>query len=239
LLLTGRDRAVLHSLRDMRCLTIEQVQRLHFPSLATARRRIRLLEQAGLVVRFRSPAVAVELIRPMRAGPLHDSPRRARPSALFLEHALAINDFRIAVLRSLDLRGDLVLTGFACDRDRVAVGRGQRPRPVLATLAAGSGSSARHLPDGAFVLRRGERSALFVLEIDRGTEVVGRSGRGVDKMIRAYLSAIASGVLLELAPALGVPATPALCRVLIVTTSQARVLASGPKTKRQYWGMPW
>jgi Replication-relaxation len=218
-MLTPRDHQVLASLQRMRYLTIEQLQRLHFVSLATTRRRIRRLESAGLVQRLRSPALSVELVQPICSG----SARPVRmPSPVFLRHAVEINNFRIGLSRALDHRPDLRLIGFACDRDRAVTAPGTRPRPVLACVSSRPGIG-QHLPDAAFVLRRGERTGLYVIEIDRGTEVVSHVAKGVGKMVGFYLRAIADGTLAVLANALGAPQPPSLTRVLIVTTTSRRV----------------
>ena len=247
-IVTERDRALLRSLAEYRLLTSEQLERLHFQSAQTALRRIRRLEQVGLVVRRRSDAVPTQIISLSPQGVamvtanatpgLGAAAARRRPVALpgtyFLRHQLEVNDFRIAVAHSAGQRPDVDLLSVIADTDRTAVAAAAQPRALLAeTVAFGSEPAERitHTPDLAFAMRRGERQAFFLVEIDRGTEVVGDPKRGVGLFVRFYLRGLVSGAFDGLRARLGLPEGLRGFRVLVVTNSASRVQAM-----RDRWG---
>jgi hypothetical protein len=60
------------------------------------------------------------------------------------------------------------------------------------------------VPDGVFALRRAGRSALFLLEVDRSTEVVLHPERGLAKVMRFYSGYLASDRYQRYAPMFGV-----------------------------------
>ncbi len=247
-IVTERDGSILRSLAEYRLLTSEQIERLHFQSAQTALRRLRRLEQAGLVVRRRSDDVPTQIISlsPLGAATLtaNAAPgvgavvarRRpvALPGAYFLRHQLEVNDFRIAVALSVGQRPDVELLSVIADTDRTAAAVAAQPRTLLAETVAFGGEQAErisHTPDLAFAVKRGERQALFLVEIDRGTEVVGDPKRGVGLFVRFYLRALVSGSFDGLRARLGLPEGLRGFRVLVVTTSTARVQAI-----RDRWG---
>ncbi len=247
-IVTERDRSILRSLAEYRLLTSEQLERLHFQSAQTALRRLRRLEQAGLVVRRRSDGVPTQIISlsPLGVATLNTNATpgvgaalaRRRPIALpgtyFLRHQLEVNDFRIGVVLSAGQRPDVELLNVIADTDRTAVAAAMQPRALLAETVAFSGEPAEHIthtPDLAFAMRRGERQAFFLVEIDRGTEVVGDPKRGVGLFVRFYLRALVSGSFDGLRARLGLPEGLRGFRVLVVTTSTARVQAI-----RDRWG---
>lgn len=116
--ITKRDLDLLASLVDFRILTTTQIQRLFFRSLHRARKRLFKLWQHGVVDRvFRpvalgeSPSEAIYSVAAkgarMLARALGSSEqasaevnRRKKMSPFFLEHTLAVSDFRIALMRS-------------------------------------------------------------------------------------------------------------------------------------------
>lgn len=247
-IVTERDRSILRSLAEYRLLTSEQLERLHFHSAQTALRRLRRLEQAGLVARRRSDGVPTQIISlsPLGVATLSANATpgvgaavaRRRPAALpgtyFLRHQLEVNDFRIAVVLSAGQRPDVDLLNVIADTDRTATAAAVQPRALLAeTVAFGgeSGERISHTPDLAFAMQRGERQAFFLVEIDRGTEVVGDPKRGVGLFVRFYLRALVSGLFDGLRARLGLPEGLRGFRVLVVTTSAARVQAI-----RDRWG---
>lgn len=241
-IITARDRSVLRSLAEYRLLTSEQIERLHFRSAQTALRRMRRLEAAGLVVRRRSDAVPTQVITltPLGKARLVGSAtsgvdttierRRvtALPGTYFLRHQLEVNDFRIAVALSAGQRPDVELLSVIADTDRTAAAPAVQPRALLAETVAFGGEPAEritHAPDLAFAMRRGERQAIFLVEVDRGTEVVGDPRRGVGLFVRFYLRALVCGAFNGLRARLGLPDGVRGFRVLVVTTSAARVQA--------------
>jgi len=245
---TERDRAILRSVADYRFLTTEQLQRLHFPSSQTALRRLRRLESAGLVNRERSDALPTHAVTltplgtsALRSGDVPSADgdtRRGRtvrlPGAYFLKHLVEVNDFRIALETDARQRRDLELLDVLADTDRVTAGAATQPRPALAesvTFEGDRGERIAHTPDLAFALRRDGRQALFLVEIDRGTEVVGDPKRGVGRFVRFYLRALLTGAFAGLGAKLGGRDGFKSFRVLVVTTSAARVEAI-----RARWG---
>lgn len=247
-IITERDRSVLRSLAEYRLLTNEQIERLHFRSAQTALRRMRRLEAAGLVVRRRSDAVPTQVITLTALGKstlvggatpgVNTTFERRRvatlPGAYFLRHQLEVSDFRIAVALSAGQRPDVELLSVLVDTDRTAVAPAAQPLALLAETVAFGGEKAEritHTPDLAFAMRRGERQAIFLVEVDRGTEVVGDPKRGVGRFVRFYLRALVSGAFNGLRARLGLPDEVRGFRVLVVTTSAARVRAI-----RERWG---
>lgn len=245
---TERDRVILRSLADYRLLTTEQVQRLHFPSPQTTLRRLRRLEVAKLIQRHRTDALSTHTVTltSMGAELLHDaSPayleatsarhRPVRlPSEFFLRHMAAVNDFRIALELAVRRRRDIELLGVLTDTARTAVGPTTQPKAVLSeSVSFGTGDHDRlvHVPDLAFALRRGDRQALFLVEVDRGTEVVGDPKRGVGLFVRFYLRALLTGGFESLGSRLGGSSGFRGFRVLVVTTTAARMEAI-----RARWG---
>jgi DNA-binding MarR family transcriptional regulator len=231
-----------------RLLTPEQLERLHFPSAQTALRRIRRLEEAGLVLRRRSDAVPTQLVsltplgmaklvgsEPSGAGAAPASRRPAAlPGAYFLRHQLEVTDFRIALALAVERRREVELLGELADTDRTALAPGAQPRALLSelvTLGGERGERLSHTADLAFAMRRGERQALFLVEIDRGTEVVGDPKRGVGLFVRFYLRALVAGAFDGLRARFGLPGSLRGFRVLVVTQSAARVEAI-----RARWG---
>jgi len=247
-IVTERDHSILRSLAEYRLLTTGQLERLHFQSAQTALRRMRRLEEAGLVVRRRSDAVSMHIVSlsplgmsKLTAGTMPGTDgvvARRRPVALpgtyFLRHQLEVNDFRIALTLSARQRTDVELLGVIADTDRAAASVATQPRALLAeTVTFGSEPAERitHTPDVAFAMRRAERQALFLVEIDRGSEVVGDPKRGVGLFVRFYLRALVSGAFDGLRARLGLPDGLRGFRVLVVTNSAARVQAI-----RERWG---
>lgn len=243
-LLTARDVALLRSLATLRFLTSSQVRRLHFPSEPTALRRLRKLEGAGLVKRTVAPTMAGHLVTLTTRGletAVEASERGSElvrlrppnpPKPLFLRHLVAVNDFRIALLSSLRRSHDVELLGFVTDSDRRFAGPGRRPHSPLAFSVDIPGEEPiRHAADAAFLLRRGDRRALFFVEVDLQTEVVGQPRTGVGRFVRFYLHAFAQGRAHVHVPSLVGDRAPEAIRALVVTPSGKRV-----ENIRRVWG---
>jgi len=245
-IVTERDLDLLRSLADYRWLTSQQLQRLHFPSAPTTLRRLRRLEAAGVLLRRRSDEFSNQFLSLTRMGmtkltgnlPAEGRLARGRlahlPGNHFLKHFVEVNDFRIALELSARGRPDVSVLGVLADTDRSAAGPAQQPRGELTDVVAFEGQEGErlsHTPDLAFALRRGERQALFLVEIDRGSEVVGDPRRGVGRFVRFYLRALVIGAFSALGARLGGPAGFRGFRVLVVTASRSRLEAI-----RARWG---
>lgn len=228
--LTERDLTLLAAIGELRILTTAQVHRLLFSSEQTALRRLRRLEAAGFVRCLRTGAVPHRLVTltPRGAAAADRSANGIGAySAMFLEHLLGANDFWIALAKAC-AASDTELTGFLTDI-AVAGGRpGVQPKRVLSEALGVSGA---HVPDGAFGLRRGDRSALFFFELDRGTEVIGNRARGLGRILTSYLQALTTQGYRTLAGPLGITGSLRGFRVLIVTSSEARL-----SNIRRLWG---
>ncbi|MFH1680230.1 MAG: replication-relaxation family protein [Candidatus Eisenbacteria bacterium] len=237
--LTTRDRELLLSLYKYRFLSLSQVERLHFVSSQTARRRVRLLSSAGYLRTFRVPGVGDRVTfltqqgldhvagnMEVPAGTLGNSRARLRPrDSYFLNHFLAVTDVRIAVAQACARHPDLSLLGFLADhvmehRDRSVPRR--IARDVAADIAR-PGEKVGHTPDGVFAIARGVETALFFLEVDRGTESVANRERGFAKTIRFYLNYLAQGGYARYRDVFGVTASFTAVRVLVATSSVRRL----------------
>jgi hypothetical protein len=256
--LTERDSALLVDVYKHRFLTASQVQRLHSPSMQTAYRRLRLLQAARYVASFTVANIdeAVFMVAPVGLQAVAEalgvdrdhlkwSETKAKPrDYYFMRHFLAINDFRITVKRACVSTGTRLL-GFIPDYygEKSVTGVMTRYiRDVVCDVAADR-QDVSHTPDGVFALERDGKHALFFLEIDRGTEVVGDPEKGVLKSVRFYASYLVSGKYQRYAEDFRVPPFRGF-RCLYVTTTTERLenirnaastLAKQEKATRFLW----
>jgi hypothetical protein len=237
--LTDRDRELLLALHEYRYLSLVQAERLLFPSAQTTARRIRRLERAGYVSTFAAPGVTgrfaalarsgAELVAHTFGAGLPD-PRESRASLrrpqdyLFLRHFHMVTDLRIALKAACD-RGGVQLLGFLPEylASRNADGRLSKHIRGEAPGDERAGCRIAHVPDGVFALSRGTTGALFFLEADRGTEVIGDPRRGVLRMIAFYLALLKDGGFQRYQEEFACPEPFKGFRVLFVTTSKDRV----------------
>ena len=256
--LTGRDAEVVVDLYKYRYLSVSQIQRLHFPSLQTAYRRLRALREGGYVAGFTAPhitehvyyldgpgaelvaanlGVAVADLKWTRTG-------RAPKDYYFLRHFLKVNDFRIALTLACR-ESEIELLGFIPEYYGERGSSGAVVK-YIKDFACDIGDPARrisHTPDAVFALARRGAPALFFLEIDRGTEVVGDEEKGVLKAVKFYLNYLVEGKYHRYQGDFGCGEFKGF-RALIVTTGAARVghmreaigrLAFGGKAKQFVW----
>lgn len=235
--LTKRDAGLLVDLYKYRYLSVSQVQRLHFPSLQTAYRRLRALGELGSVVGFMAPGIAERLFYLTAkgaeevAGSLgvaktdlkwHET-SRAPKDYYFLKHFLEVNDFRIA-LSAACRSGPLSLLGFIPEyvgQKTEGGGLAKYIRDVVCDVASRD-RELSHTPDAVFALARGQAPALFFLEIDRGTEVVSDEEKGVLKAARFYFQYLVSGKYQRYGGDFGCSEFKGF-RALFVTNSPARL----------------
>lgn len=237
--LTERDLELLATLLKYRYLSTPQAQRLHFPSAQTALRRLRRLSASGYVSTFKSPACPERIVTLTRAGaeivadrliePSDDigwAGRRQQPKDyLFLQHFLAVSDFRITLTQACANQHDMDLLGFIPEYKA----RSSTSEPVrkyvqdLVADASAACNTITHAPDGVFALTYRGRKALFFLEIDRGTEVLSNPAKGFLKMVRFYLVYLRDGGYQRYTHDFGVEALFRGFRTLVVTTSPTRL----------------
>lgn len=240
IILTERDINLLTSIYKYRDLSTSQVQRLYFPSMQTANRRIRLLVQAEYILSFQVPGVSERLVTLADKGaeavaenlliPLPElglsSGRKKPKDYYFLKHFLAQSDFRIALTQACDKRTDVELLGFIPEHlaSKSSAGGGLQRyiRAVTSDIDRPRGKIA-HTPDGVFALKKNNKAALFFLEIDRGTEVLSHPERGFLKTIRFYLNYLVNDGYHRYQRDFQIEEPFKAFRVLIVTTSPKRL----------------
>ena len=180
--LTARDIRIVRWVYKMRYLTREQVQRLEFsPSTASyCKRRLALLYHHAYLDRKFIPApgslgsaraiyclagrgarlIAHEMSTEL--AELEWRPRDADRELYFLQHTLAINDFRICAILAAQRRG------FTLDWIDERTLRRQEMRSYVADPKRG-GQRVAIVPDGYFGLSGDEGAMAFALELDRAT----------------------------------------------------------------------
>lgn len=236
-ILTARDLAVLRDLYKYRYLSVSQIQRLHFPSLQTAYRRIRALVSLELIAGFTAPHIPEHIYYLERKGAEQvardlgiDLPAlkwrkldREPKDYYFLRHFLGINDFRILLTQSCPGE-EIELLGFIPEYLGAKTISGDMNKYIKEVVCDVGNKTDRisHTPDAVFALARRGAPALFFLEIDRGTEVIGREEKGVLKCVRFYLSLLAGGEYQRYKSDFACDAFKGF-RALVVTTSEARV----------------
>lgn len=235
--MTERDGEVLLSVYKHRFLTVTQIQRLHFPSMQTAYRRIRLLKTQGLLADFTIPNIDEAVITIGRKGlteiaallgveqsELRWSDTKNKPrDYYFMRHFLAINDFRIQLAIDCDKSG-IMLLGFIPDyfgERTKAGGTTKYIKDVVCDIET-SRPEISHTPDGVFALERNGKTALFFAEIDRGTEGISDPEKGVLKAVRFYAQYLISGKYQRYADDFKTAQFKGF-RTLFVTTSEARI----------------
>lgn len=236
---TERDVDVLLSLQEHRYLSVSQIRALHFPSQQTANRRVRALDGADYISIFRAPGFDERVVTLSEKGallvaeqlsvPLSElgwNKKREQPKDYyFLKHFLAVTDFRIALAEACRRTEDLQLVGFIPEYEGETTAKGgirKRIRDVVSDAGRG-GSKITHTPDGVFALKKGQKTALLFLEVDRGTEVLADEERGFAKTIRFYLHYLRSSGYQRYVKEFGVFEPFRAFRVLVVTTSKKRL----------------
>ncbi len=238
-LVTERDVDLLLSLYKYRYLTSSQVRRLHFPSQQTANRRIRALEDALYVGAAFVPGLEERLVCLKRKGADVVAERlRVVPEKLgwkkklelpkdpyFVRHFAAVNDFRIALSAACEARDDLSLLGFIPEYEGARTPKGivrKYLRDVVSDIRSPH-DKITHTPDGVFALRKNGKTALFFLEVDRGTETIADGENGFMKTIRFYLNYLAEGGFERYGADFSITEPFRVFRVLVVTTSLRRL----------------
>ena len=179
--LTKRDVDILKAVGDYRLLTAYQITKLFFGSLHKGRKRLFRLWQHGFLDRRFQPVrlgegasqVLYALSRPgaqllaTRNGTITEGrapvPFTSRGSALFVDHALKLNDFRVALTMACNNRSDTKLLFWKQGNSikhtvSFVNGHGKMTSQRIAVLA-----------DGFFGLEHNNLKRYYFVEIDRGT----------------------------------------------------------------------
>jgi len=220
--LTDRDRRIIEAVYQLRFLTRDQIKKLEFEegSMTACQRRLSLLFHNDYLSAVHKPmqtgygsskrvyclskrgaSLISHLYGEKEAGLAKWSSKKNRVEHFFIEHTLAINDVRIAFLKSLK---DYELFWF--NEKEVKAWKEKIDDPE------DPGKSIAITPDAFFYLLGKEKKAYYFLEVDRGTE----SNRRWKNKIRGYVEYVNSGKYQKRFQ------TSAL-RVLTVTTGKDRM----------------
>lgn len=225
--LTARDIAVLMDVYTYRYLSRSQIERLHFPSPRTCRRRLQALSELGCIRDFTVPNIPERVFYLDKKGAealaveagieeldWHRHNRQPK-DYYFLKHFLAINDFRI-LLTTTSQKSELNLLGFIPEY----IGEQTKDGHVKKYLRDRINEYS-HTPDAVFALEKNGNAALFFVEIDRGIEVVSDPSRGLLKAIVFYLHYWTSRIWQRYQKDFGKEFKT--FRTLIITTSKQRI----------------
>ncbi len=253
---TERDSQILLTLYKHRFLSISQIQQIHFPSLQTAYRRMRILRGTGFVESFNVANIDEAIFTVAKKGlnlvaeslgvsisDLKWAEAKVKPKdSYFMRHFLAINDFRIDLAQACD-NSEINLLGFIPDYYGQKVEKGGVSKYIKDSICdiTSKHEEISHTPDGVFALEKHGKSALFFLEIDRGTEVVSNLQKGVLKSLRFYVNYLLNGKYQRYCTDFKVESFKGF-RSLYVTTSdkrlqnirQASISMNGPDKAKQF-----
>lgn len=228
-----RDIDILKGVSQHRYLTRRLIWHLplehgDLSSLQVTNRRIRALLQEKTIEEFQVTGIPEALIRVTKAGiqyfaepdevvsVLKNRPVNKPKNHLFVRHFLLTNAFWIALSRYCR-SSQSTLKGF------IPYFQGGKPeyiRDETLDILYQEEEIIKHTPDAAYCIRNNS-SALYFVEIDRGTEDLRNPNRGVFKFIRFYLGYLAQRKHQRYEKDFK-SSFPAF-RVLILTTKPARV----------------
>jgi len=236
-ILTERDTQVVLDVYKYRYLSVSQIQRLHFPSLQTAYRRLRTLVERGLIKGFAVAGITEHLYCLTREGAQlvaehlgvtaaelkWNYTARSPKDYYFLRHFLKAGDFRIA-LHLACRKSEIKLLGFIPEYYGEKTSQGSPVKYIKDFVCdiADPSRKISHTPDAVFALAKNQTAALFFLEIDRGTEVISDEEKGVLKHVKFYLNYLVSGSYQRYSEDFRCSPFKGF-RTLIVTTSEARI----------------
>lgn len=187
MVLQKRDIRILETLYDYRFLTTSQIAKLHFGHKSKALRRLRQLNDNGFVARIFRPVVtgSAEVIYCLDNYGVSvlaqhlgidraeiDWSRRSfmRLKSLFLDHALEVNRFRVAMCLAIQKDPNLNLLFWKYDNELQTKDK----RGILISDKVidpdDSTRKIRVTPDSFFGISTPKGRAYFFLEADLGTE---------------------------------------------------------------------
>ena len=235
--ITARDVTLILDIYKYRYLSVDQVKQLHFPSKRTAYRRLQTLTAQGFLKAFTVPhipgrvyfidkpgaeIVAGELQIPVDNLEWHRS-MKAPKDYYFLRHFLAINDFRILITQTCQ-GSPITLKGFIPEYIGEKTSQGNVKKYIRDRVCDVTNQAYEysHTPDGVFALEKEGKTALFFLEIDRGTEIISNPEKGFLKCIVFYLNYWAEKKFVRYGEDFNCPPFQT-ARVLFITTSGERI----------------
>lgn len=178
--ITERDIQIIQAVYEYRVLTTQQLKALFFPSLHQAYFRLGALYQHGFLDRrFVGAAIdknntpimyvldkrGAELLQAERGFDIQWTHREYKQVGLpFLEHTLAINTVRVAVVKACEQQAGFTLLQWRSEGDLK-----DDYDHVTIHSEKGKSVSVSVIPDSYFVLDSPRGTAHFFLELDRGT----------------------------------------------------------------------
>lgn len=259
--LMERDVQVILDVYKYRYLSVSQIASLHFPSVQTARRRLRALTAGGYLEGFAVPGIPERLYYlELRGAEMVASHLEAPVGSLkwsrsartpkdyyFLKHFLKTNDFRIILTKACRSPGsEIKLLGYIPEYYSEKTDRGGVVKYIKDFVCdvQDPAKLIHHTPDGVFALEKDGNPALFFLEMDRGTEVLTNPEKGFLKCLQFYLNYWVDGKYQRYAEDFKCEPFKAF-RTLFVTTSRSRidnmrqaardVYVDPPQAKRFVW----
>ena len=237
--LMDRDVEVVLDIYKHRYLSVSQIATLRFPSIQTARRRLRVLTADEYVGGFTAPGTPETIYYLERKGAevvasyiqvsIEDLKwirgTRTPKDYYFLKHFLKANDFRIALTQAISsISTGITLSGYIPEYYGEKTEKGGSMKYIRDSICDMHNTSLiiNHTPDAVFALEKDGKAALFFLEMDRGTEALTNPEKGFLKSIHFYLNYWVSGKYQRYSEDFKCEPFRNF-RTLFVTTSQARV----------------
>ena len=213
--LAKNDLALLKILAEYRILTVTQISALTLRSPQVIRRRLRILNKEGiLTVRARGYGRNMgrpeDLIILTEKGMGFFLSKRNLPApseyiadkmveSIFVDHELLVNWFRIHLIQIERVIPVLSIEYFSSQA--VPFEQGSDKPPLLLERVPSNGEQeepTEFIPDGAFAItqKEKEKTLLFFLEVDMGTETIAsldRNSKDVRQKIINYQGLFSSG----------------------------------------------
>jgi hypothetical protein len=259
--LMERDVQVILDVYKYRYLSVSQITSLHFPSVQTTRRRLRVMTADGYLEGFTASGTPESIYYVTRKGaevvaahlnvPLTSlkwvKSTRSPKDHYFLQHFLKTNDFRIALTKACHISNlQISLLGYIPEYYSESTGKIGAVKYIRDFICdvRDPARLIHHTPDAVFALEKDGSPALFFLEIDRGTEVVNDPEKGFLKSFHFYLNYFVDGKYQKYSEEFRCSPFKSF-RTLFVTTSQERldnmrrgangVYIDPPQVKRFIW----
>lgn len=184
--LTERDRHILEAIHTYDgLLSDDQVQRLFFTGRSQMLLRMMLLFHHGYISRpnlrqrvgtgktvYWLTEKGAAFVAGLSGTPLSEFEWRREPRWIQLEHDIALNDVRIAVVKACQAAPQFLLREWVSSSEFWA-----HPDRVAFTLPNGTTAQRYVRPDGYCVIQQGEYTSRLLWEVDRSTEDNSRWGR--------------------------------------------------------------